>query len=83
MAKQADGAVVVSMGNTKLLATVVAAREARADVDFMPLSVDYKEKFASAGRFPGGFLKREGRPGDNEILISRLIDRGVTPIISG
>ncbi len=80
LAKQADGSVVVSMGNTKILATVVAAKEARPDVDFMPLSVDYKEKFGAAGRFPGGFLKREGRPGDNEILISRLVDRVLRPL---
>ncbi len=80
LAKQADGSVVVSMGNTKLLATVVAAKDPKPDVDFMPLSVDYKEKFASSGRFPGGFLKREGRPGDNEILISRLIDRVLRPL---
>ena len=80
LAKQADGSVVVSMGKTKILATVVAAKEARPDVDFMPLSVDYKEKFASAGRFPGGFLKREARPGDNEVLISRLVDRVLRPL---
>lgn len=80
LAKQADGSVVVRMGNTMLLATVVASKEARADVDFMPLSVEYKEKFAATGRFPGGFLKREGRPGNNEILISRLIDRALRPL---
>ncbi|MEE4259693.1 MAG: polyribonucleotide nucleotidyltransferase, partial [Bacteroidales bacterium] len=75
LAKQADGAVVVKMGKTMLLATVVSAKEAREDVDFMPLSVDYKEKYAAAGKFPGGFFKREGRSSDHEILISRLVDR--------
>lgn len=80
LAKQADGAVVVKMGNTYLLATVVSAKDAREDVDFMPLSVEYKEKFASVGRFPGGFLKREARPSDNEILVSRLVDRALRPL---
>lgn len=80
LAKQADGSVVVRMGNTMLLATVVAATEAKEDADFMPLSVEYKEKFSAAGRFPGGFLKRETRPGDYEILISRLIDRALRPL---
>jgi polyribonucleotide nucleotidyltransferase len=80
LAKQADGSVVVKFGNTMLLATVVSAKEAKEDVDFMPLSVEYKEKFASVGRFPGGFLKRESRPGDYEILISRLVDRALRPL---
>ncbi|MFC2113046.1 polyribonucleotide nucleotidyltransferase [Bacteroidota bacterium] len=80
LAKQADGAVVVTMGKTMLLATVVSATEAREDVDFMPLSVEYKEKYSAAGRFPGGFLKRETRPGDYEILISRLVDRALRPL---
>lgn len=80
LAKQADGSVVVSMGKTKILAAVCAAKEAREDVDFMPLSVEYKEKFAAAGRFPGGFLKREARPNDNEILVSRLVDRALRPL---
>jgi len=80
LAKQADGSVVVRMGNTMLLATVVAASEAKPDVDFMPLSVDYKEKYAAMGRFPGGFLKREARPSDNEILVSRLVDRALRPL---
>jgi len=80
LAKQADGAVVVRMGKTMLLATVVAAKDAKEDVDFMPLSVEYKEKYAASGRFPGGFLKREARPGDNEILISRLVDRALRPL---
>lgn len=82
LAKQADGAVVVRMGDTMLLATVVSAKEAREDVDFMPLSVDYKEKFSAMGRFPGGFMKREARPSDYEILISRLVDRALRPLFS-
>jgi len=80
LAKQADGSVVVRMGKTMLLATVVAARDAKEDTDFMPLSVEYKEKYAASGRFPGGFLKREARPGDNEVLISRLVDRVLRPL---
>ncbi|MGM0407769.1 MAG: polyribonucleotide nucleotidyltransferase [Bacteroidota bacterium] len=80
LAKQADGSVVVKMGNTMLLATVVSAKEAREDVDFMPLSVEYREKYASFGRFPGGFLKREARPSDYEILVSRLVDRALRPL---
>ncbi|MCD4770119.1 MAG: polyribonucleotide nucleotidyltransferase [Bacteroidales bacterium] len=80
LAKQADGAVVLKMGKTMLLATVVSAKEAREDVDFMPLSVEYKEKYASLGRFPGGFMKREARPSDYEILIARLIDRVLRPL---
>ena len=80
LAKQADGSVVVKMGNTMLLATVVAAKDAKEDVDFMPLSVEYKEKYSAIGRFPGGFLKRESRPGDYEILISRLVDRALRPL---
>ena len=80
LARQADGAVVLKMGKTMLLATVVAAKEAKEDTDFMPLSVEYKEKYASSGRFPGGFLKREARPSDYEILISRLVDRALRPL---
>ncbi|MDO8896491.1 MAG: polyribonucleotide nucleotidyltransferase, partial [Bacteroidales bacterium] len=80
LAKQADGAVVVSIGKTMILATVVSAKEAREDVDFMPLSVDYKEKYAATGKFPGGFFKREGRPSDYEILIARLTDRALRPL---
>jgi polyribonucleotide nucleotidyltransferase len=80
LAKQADGAVVVSMGETMLLATVVSAKEAKENVDFMPLSVDYREKFSAAGRFPGGFLKREARPSDEEILVARLVDRALRPL---
>jgi len=80
LAKQADGSVVVRMGNTMLLATVVGAQDAREGVDFLPLSVDYQEKFASAGKIPGGFLKREGRLSDYEILVSRLVDRAIRPL---
>ncbi len=80
LAKQADGSAVVKMGNTMLLATVVAAQEAKEEVDFMPLSVDYKEKYAATGKFPGGFFKREGRPSEYEILISRLVDRALRPL---
>jgi polyribonucleotide nucleotidyltransferase len=80
LAKQADGSVVVRMGDTMLLATVVSAQDARDDVDFMPLSVDYREKFSAAGRFPGGFLKREARPSDDEILVARLVDRALRPL---
>ncbi len=80
LAKQADGSVVVKMGRTMLLATVVSAKEAREDVDFMPLSVEYKEKYASFGRYPGGFLKREARASDYEILVSRLVDRALRPL---
>ena len=80
LAKQADGAVMVRMGNTMILASVVSAKEAKEDVDFMPLSVDYKEKYAAAGKFPGGFLKREARPSDYEILVSRLVDRVLRPL---
>lgn len=80
LAKQADGSAVVRMGNTMLLATVVAAQEAKENVDFMPLSVDYKEQYAATGKFPGGFFKREGRPSEYEILISRLVDRALRPL---
>ena len=80
LAKQADGSVVVKMGNTMLLAAVVSAKEANENVDYMPLQVEYKEKFAAIGRFPGGFMKRETRPGDHEILISRLVDRALRPL---
>lgn len=80
LAKQADGSVVVKMGDTMLLATVVSSPEAREGVDFLPLSVDYQEKFASAGRIPGGFLKREGRLGDHEVLVCRLVDRALRPL---
>ena len=80
LAKQADGAVELRMGNTMLLATVCSAREAGEGVDFMPLTVEYKEKYASIGRYPGGFLKREGRSNDYEILTSRLVDRVLRPL---
>ncbi|MCK4921168.1 MAG: polyribonucleotide nucleotidyltransferase, partial [Bacteroidales bacterium] len=80
LAKQADGSVVIKMGDTMLLAAVTSAKEAREDVDFMPLSVEYKEKYAAAGRFPGGFMKREARPSDYEILIARLVDRVLRPL---
>ena len=80
LAKQADGSVVVKMGKTMLLATVCAAKDAKPDVDFMPLSVEYKEKFSAMGRFPGGFMKREGRASDYEILVSRLVDRALRPL---
>jgi len=80
LAKQAHGSVVIRMNNTMLLATVVSASEAKEDVDFMPLSVDYREKYSASGRFPGGFLKREARPSDYEILISRLVDRALRPL---
>jgi polyribonucleotide nucleotidyltransferase len=77
LAKQADGSVVVRMGNTMLLATVVSAADAKPGVDFMPLTVDYREMFASAGRIPGNFFKREAKPADLEILTSRLVDRAI------
>lgn len=80
LAKQADGSVVVKMGGTMLLATVVSAKEVKPDTDFMPLSVEYKEKFYSVGRFPGGFMKRESKAGDYEILIARLVDRALRPL---
>ena len=80
LAKQADGSVVVKMGGTMLLACVTCAKDAKEDVDFMPLQVDYKEKFASAGRFPGGFMKREGKASDAEILTARLVDRALRPL---
>lgn len=80
LAKQADGAVELRMGGTMLLATVVSAKEAGEGVDFMPLQVEYKEKFSAAGRFPGGFLKREGRASDYEILTARLVDRVLRPL---
>jgi polyribonucleotide nucleotidyltransferase len=80
LAKQADGSAVIRMGDTMLLATVVSAAEAKPGVDFMPLSVDYQEKFAATGRIPGGFLRREGRLSDYEVLISRLVDRAMRPL---
>ncbi|GIM51751.1 polyribonucleotide nucleotidyltransferase [Capnocytophaga cynodegmi] len=80
LAKQADGSVVVRMGNAMLLATVVSAREINPETDFLPLTVDYREKFAAAGRFPGGFFKREARPSDQEVLTMRLVDRVLRPL---
>ena len=80
LAKQADGAVMVRMGNTMLLATVCSAQDAVPGTDFMPLTVEYKEKFASAGRFPGGFTRREGKASDYEILTARLVDRALRPL---
>ncbi len=80
LARQADGAVVVKHGNTMLLATIVSNKEAREDVDFLPLTVEYQEKYSSTGRFPGGFFKREARPSEYEILIARLVDRALRPL---
>lgn len=80
LAKQADGSVVVKMGDTMLLATIVSAKEAKEGTDFLPLSVDYQEKYAATGRIPGGFLRREARLSDYEILISRLVDRALRPL---
>ncbi len=80
LARQADGSVVLRMGDTMLLATVVSNKEGKAGADFLPLSVDYQEKFASTGKIPGGFLRREGRLSDYEILISRLVDRAIRPL---
>ena len=79
LAKQADGSVVVRSGDTMLLATAVSSHEVRDDVDFLPLTVDYREKYAAAGRFPGGFFKREARPSDGEVLVMRLVDRALRP----
>jgi polyribonucleotide nucleotidyltransferase len=80
LAKQADGSAMVRMGDTIVLATVVATKEAREGIDFLPLQVEYREKFSAAGRFPGGFFKREARPSDHEILVSRLVDRALRPL---
>jgi len=80
LAKQADGSVMVRMGETMLLATVVSNKDAMEGVDFLPLTVDYREKFSAAGRYPGGFLKREARPSDEEILVMRLVDRVLRPL---
>src|SRR3984893_17472635 len=82
IARQADGAVVATYGESKVLATVVAAKEARAGIDFLPLTVDYQEKFYAAGRIPGGYFKREGRPTEKETLVSRLIDRPIRPLFA-
>lgn len=80
LARQADGAVLLSMGNTMILATVVSTKDARDGIDFLPLSVDYQEKFASVGRIPGSFLRREGRLSDYEVLICRIVDRALRPL---
>src|SRR4029450_8687057 len=82
IARQADGAVVASYGESKVLATGVAAKEPREGVDFLPLTVDYQEKFYAAGRIPGGYFKREGRPTEKETLVSRLIDRPRRPLLA-
>src|SRR5690606_32869167 len=80
LAKQAHGSVVVQMGNAMLLCTVVSNYEACPGIDFLPLTVDYREKFAAAGRYPGGFFKREARPSDDEVLTMRLVDRVLRPL---
>src|SRR6056297_1706241 len=80
LAKQADGSVVVRMGDTMLLATVVANKEAREGVDFLPLTIEYREKYAATGKFPGGFFKREARPSEHEVLTMRLVDRALRPL---
>jgi polyribonucleotide nucleotidyltransferase len=80
LAKQANGSVVVRLGGTMLLATVVSDKNAKEGIDFLPLTVEYREKFSAAGKFPGGFFKREGRPGDDEILTARLVDRALRPM---
>ena len=80
LAKQADGSVTVQYGGTVILATVVASKEPKAGVDFLPLTVEYQEKTYAAGRIPGGFFKREGRPSEKEILSARLIDRPIRPL---
>jgi polyribonucleotide nucleotidyltransferase len=80
LAKQADGSIVLRCGKTMLLATIVSSANARDEVDFLPLTVDYREKYAAAGRFPGGFFKREARPSDSEVLVMRLVDRALRPM---
>ncbi len=80
LAKQANGSVMLRMGDTMILATVVSNKEAKDGIDFLPLTVDYREKYASAGRFPGGFFKREARPSTHEILTMRLVDRALRPL---
>nr|MDA3852798.1 polyribonucleotide nucleotidyltransferase [Bacteroidales bacterium] len=80
LAKQADGSVMLRLGDTMLLAAVVSAKDAKTDVDFMPLQVEYREKYSAIGRFPGGFMKREARPSDSEILVCRLVDRALRPL---
>ena len=80
LAKQADGAVMARFGDTMVLATVVASKEVSDKIDYFPLQVEYREKFASAGKIPGGFFKREARPSEKEVLSSRLIDRPIRPM---
>ena len=80
VAKQATGAVVATYGETKVLATVCAAKEAKADQDFFPLTVNYQEKYYATGKIPGGFMKRESKPSEHEVLVSRLIDRPIRPL---
>src|SRR6478672_9677341 len=82
MARQADGAVLATYGETTVLATVVAARQAKPGIDFFPLTVNYQEKAFAAGKIPGGYFKREGRPSENETLVSRLIDRPIRPLFA-
>src|ERR1700724_3393771 len=82
IARQADGAVLASYGETTVLATVVSAKEPKAGIDFLPLTVNYQEKFYAAGRIPGGYFKREGRPTEKETLVSRLIDRPIRPLFA-
>src|SRR5882724_11324864 len=82
IARQADGAVVASYGDTTVLATVVSAKSPREGIDFLPLTVDYQEKYYAAGRIPGGYFKREGRPTEKETLVSRLIDRPIRPLFA-
>jgi polyribonucleotide nucleotidyltransferase len=83
LARQSDGSVVLRMGNTMLLASVVSSSTAKEGTDFLPLSVDYQEKFASTGKVPGGFMKRESKLSDYEVLISRLVDRAIRPLFPG
>src|SRR5690554_4949283 len=80
LAKQANGSILITCGETVLLVTAVASKEPREGIDFFPLLVDYEEKFYAAGKIPGGFFKREGKPSDNAILTSRLIDRPLRPL---
>jgi len=82
IARQADGAVVATYGETVVLATVVGDRSPRAGIDFFPLTVDYQEKYFAAGKIPGGYFKREGRPTERETLVSRLIDRPIRPLFA-
>src|SRR6266404_6221998 len=82
VARQADGAVLASYGETTVLATVVSAKEAKEGIDFLPLTCNYQEKFYAAGRIPGGYFKREGRPTERETLVSRLIDRPIRPLFA-